>query len=141
MIRSILAVLGGAVLTFVVIWLLEMAGMLIYPPPPGLDFSKPEAVRAAMASIPVGALVCVIVAQSVGTFAGAWFAAYIARRRPGLHAAIVGVLAMLAAIGNMLSIPHPVWFWIVSLLLFLPAAVAGGRLMRRAAQEPPLVAQ
>jgi hypothetical protein len=43
----------------------------------------------------------------------------------------VGVLVILAAVANMLMIPHPVWFWVVALLLFLPAAYLGGLLARR----------
>jgi len=138
MLRSVLAVLVGLVATFVVIGLLEMLGMLIYPPPAGLDFSKPEAVRAAMATIPTGALVCVLVAQAVGTFSGAWLAAFIARRSPITHALVVGGLALLAGIFNLLSIPHPIWFSVMSILTSLPVAFAAGRVLR---SRNPEVAQ
>jgi hypothetical protein len=47
-----------------------------------------------------------------------------------VHALIVGGLVMLAAVGNMLSIPHPVWFWVIALTLFLPASYVGGLLAR-----------
>jgi hypothetical protein len=129
--RNILAGVSGAAAAFVIIWLLELAGTVIFPPPPGLDFTNPQAVRAAMANIPLGALVCVLIAQLAGTFSGAWVAARIARRAQAALAMTVGVLAMVAGIGNMLMIPHPVWFWVASLLLCLPSAYLGGLLARR----------
>ena len=110
MVRSILAVVAGVAVASLVIWLLELAATMVYPPPPGLDFSDASAVRAAMEKIPFGALVCVLAAQTIGTFSGAWLAASIARSSKGQCALAVGVLVMLAGIGNMLMIPHPVWF-------------------------------
>ncbi len=126
MVRSILAVVAGVAVASLVIWLLELAATVVYPPPPGLDFSDASAVRAAMEKIPFVALVCVLAAQTIGTFSGAWLAASIARSSQGQCALVVGVLVMLAGIGNMLMIPHPVWFWVASLLLYLPSAYLGG---------------
>jgi hypothetical protein len=53
-----------------------------------------------------------------------------------VHALIVGGLVMLAAVGNMLSIPHPVWFWVIALILFLPASYVGGLLGRHRDVKP-----
>jgi hypothetical protein len=39
---------------------------------------------------------------------------------------------MAAGIFNLVAIPHPLWFAILSVLVFLPAAYAGGLLARRA---------
>jgi hypothetical protein len=118
---------------------LEMVEMKIYPPPTGLDMSDPAAVRAAMAKIPAGALILVLVSEVTGAFVGGCLAAFIARRAPAMHALIIGGLVMLAAIGNMLSIPHPVWFWVIALILFLPASYVGGLLGRRRDVKPVAV--
>jgi hypothetical protein len=126
--RSILAILLGAVLAGVVIFAVESAGHLVYPPPEGLDFSDREAVRVFIAEAPAGALLLVLVAWAVGTFAGAWLAAWIAKRAQVLHALIIGVLFLAGAVVNMLMIPHPLWFWIPGVLLFLPSAAMGGLL-------------
>jgi hypothetical protein len=131
-----MAIVGGTVVAFIVVMVLEMVEMKIYPPPPGLDMSDPAAVRAVMATIPLGALVLVLVAEVTGAFAGGYLAAFIARRTPAVHALIVGGLVMLAAVGNMLSIPHPVWFWVIALILFLPASYVGGLLGRHRDVKP-----
>ena len=36
-----------------------------------------------------------------------------------------------AGIANNLMVPPPAWFWIPSLLVLLPAAYVGGRLVRQ----------
>lgn len=46
------------------------------------------------------------------------------------HAIIVGVLLTVAGIFNNLALPPPAWFWI-SVVVFLPAAWAGGRMAAR----------
>jgi hypothetical protein len=138
--RNVLAGICGAVVAFITIGLLEAVGTTIFPPPPGMDFNDRESVRAAMANMPFGALVWVLVSQLVGTFVGAWLAARIARAAKTALAVTVGVIAMLASIGNMLMIPHPIWFWVASLLFSLPLAYLGGLLACRAsALEKPAV--
>jgi hypothetical protein len=128
MLRSIMAVVGGTFVAFIVVMVLEMVEMKIYPPPPGLDMK-----------IPAGALILVLVSEVTGAFVGGCLAAFIARRAPAMHALIIGGLVMLAAIGNMLSIPHPVWFWVIALILFLPASYVGGLLGRRRDVKPVAV--
>ena len=49
-IKSIGAVLAGIVAAFFVIAVIEIIGMMIIPPPAGLDPHDPESVRAAMES-------------------------------------------------------------------------------------------
>jgi hypothetical protein len=39
-------------------------------------------------------------------------------------------LLTLAGVANNLTIPPPLWFWIVSLVVLIPAAYFGARLAR-----------
>jgi hypothetical protein len=128
--RSILGVLGGVVLGIMLVFLLARIGHAVYPTPDGFDFHNQEAVKDYLAANP-GVLLFVLAAHIVGPLAGAWLAAWIARRRPLSHALVVGVLFLAAGIANMLMIPHPPWFWLVDLLVYLPAALAGGWLAGR----------
>jgi MFS family permease len=126
MIRKILAVIAGLVVANVLLTGLEMACMKVFPLPPGTDFSNPEAVRAAVAHMPLSAMVWVLAAQVIGTFAGALVAARIGRTAQVKLALIVGVVETIGATANMLTIPHPAWFWIASLLLLVPASLFAG---------------
>lgn len=44
------------------------------------------------------------------------------------HGIILGVLLTLAGIANNLMLPPPLWFWIASLVVFIPAAYVDARL-------------
>jgi uncharacterized protein YacL len=126
--RSILAVVAGLVLGVVLIFAVESLGHFVYPPPSDLDMTNPEALKNLMANAPVGALLFVILAYVIGSFGGGWLAARLAQKSHVMHSLIVGGLLMAAGIMNMLMIPHPTWFWIISLVLYLPAAYAGALL-------------
>ena len=70
--------------------------------------------------MPVMAVVVLLAAFGLGTFAGAWLAASIGGRP--FYAFLVGGVMTLAGMQKLLSAPHPLWFTIVGTLVFLPSA-------------------
>lgn len=127
MMRSVLAVLAGLVVAGAVITLLEAAGHFVFPPPAGMDPANPESLKSAMRDMPAGALWTVLIAWALGSLAGGWVAARIATRSYLLHALIVGGIMLIGGIVNMAMIPHPLWFWVAGVIIFLPSAYAGAR--------------
>lgn len=120
MLRSILATLAGLIAAILVVAMIELAGNRIWPAPVEIHPDDPESIRAAMESMPLGALLSVAVAWVAGAFIGAWVAARISFKRwPGW---IVGGLIALASVSNLIFIPHPWWFWIAALGLVPLAA-------------------
>ena len=51
--RSIGAVVAGIVVAVVGVFAVEALGQKVYPPPPGIDFTNPEAIKAMMKDIPL----------------------------------------------------------------------------------------
>ncbi|MGE0606491.1 MAG: hypothetical protein AB7O62_05130, partial [Pirellulales bacterium] len=121
LLRSVLAVVLGVLAAGLLIGLLEALGHLVFPPPAGLDPSD----AASLAQLHAGHFLAVLLAWGVGTLGGAWVAGKVARHEIVTHGLIVGGLLMAAGIWQMLQFPHPVWFWIVGLLEFIPAAYVG----------------
>jgi hypothetical protein len=113
--RSILAIVIGIVLANVVIFGVEMVDWVMYPPPPGFDFHDTAAVRELMTTLPAGAFAVVALAYLLGAVAGAWVAVRITRRSPAACAAVVGGVLLALTVVNLVTIPHPAWFWPVSL--------------------------
>jgi hypothetical protein len=140
--RSLLAVVLGLIAAGLVIAAVEGIDSVVFPLPAGVDPSNRESLAAAMADVPVGALLLVLLGWCVGTFAGAWVAARVAGRAPLLHGLILGGLLLAVAVLNMLALPHPAWFWALALSVFLPAAYLGVRMARSTAAVPsqPLAA-
>jgi len=126
MLRKALGALAGLVAGFAAIMIVQTIGHKVYPPPPGLDPKDAEALKALIGSMPTGALLFVLCSYAVGSLAGGFVASKI-----GQHVApalIVGALLMAAGVANLMSIPHPTWFTVINLLLFVPLAYAGGKL-------------
>ena len=131
MLRTILGVLAGMVVTFFTIMGIEFLGHVLYPPPPGLDPMVPQQLEQIMATQPVAALVLVVVAWVVGAFLGGWVAARISRAHSHIAATLVALLVMAGVVGMIVQMPlHPRWMGVLGLLLPLPAALLAARLAR-----------
>lgn len=111
--RNIAAGVAGIVIAMVLVWLVEMAGHAVYPPPEGLDFADADAMRAYIETVPLGALLFVAAAWFVGTVCGTCAACAIGTARPLIFAGVVGGLMLAATITNLVMIPHPLWFAIL----------------------------
>jgi hypothetical protein len=156
MFRSFLAVIAGFVVASVVMMCVEMANARVLHPgfaklaeesdaaarreveaatPEGsvpdqaeLMTRRREAVRKILAEAPAGALLVVVFGWMLGSFAGGFVTTRIARRRGVVPALVLGGLLTLAGIANNLMLPPPAWFWILSLIVFLPMAYLGARI-------------
>jgi hypothetical protein len=126
MLKRALGGLAGLVAGVVVIMIVQAVGHKVYPPPPGFDPSNAEALKALMASMPVGALLFVLLSYALGAFGGGLIAARIGKHL--VPALVVGGLLTVASIMNLTMVPHPTWFAVANLLLVLPLAFAGGKL-------------
>jgi hypothetical protein len=60
--------------------------------------------------------------------AGGFVTAWIARRSPVRHAAIMGAIEAVMTVGAMFAMRggDPLWIWILSIALIVPAAALGG---------------
>lgn len=129
--RTAIGLIVGIVAGFLTVYLLEMIGHAIYPPPPGIDMTDMDALRDVMATMPAGALGLVLLAWVLATLIGGTLAGWIARTRQTLLAGVVGALILAGAIANMVLLPHPVWFSIAAVVLIPLAAWIAGLLGRR----------
>ena len=134
--RSTLSVVVAFVAASVVMMSVESVnGHYLYPElgKTAERMTDRDALRALLAGAPAEALLVVIFGWALGSLAGGFVAAWIARGTPVGHALILGGLLTLAGVVNNLMIPPPLWFWIAGLVILLPAAYAGARLAPRQA--------
>ena len=124
--RGLAAVVMGLIVAFVVTFGIEWINSLLSPLPAGLDRHDEAALKAAIAQLPVQALLGVLVGWFLAAVAGTFMATRIARgdHRP---AWFLGVLLVAGAIATMRAIPHPVWFWVAALVAYPIAIWLGAR--------------
>lgn len=130
--RSLAAIIAGFVVASIVMMIVEaFNGHVLYPElmKAAEGVTDRETARALLASAPVGALLVVVVGWIVGGIAGGWTAARLATRARVGHGLVLGALLTVAGIANNLMLPPPLWFWIAGLVVLLPAAYAGARLV------------
>jgi hypothetical protein len=127
LVRNILALLAGAIVAIVLIGLVQAATHAMYPPPPGLDYKDPEVLKKIMMEAPVGALLMVLLSYFAGTYVGSWVAARLSADSPERQAFLIGGMMLISGVMNLMAIPHPIWFWAGSIVVFLAAAFLGAK--------------
>ena len=131
MIRTILAVVAGAAVMFVVIMAVELLGHALYPTSPGLDPMQPLDLQQIIAAQPFVAKAMVVLAWTLGALLGGLAAARIAHAHPQVAAIVVAVLVIAGVVSVILQLPeHPMWMSVLGVLLPVPAALLGARLVR-----------
>lgn len=130
MLRSVLGVIAGVLVMWLVVAGIEFASHAVFPPPAGLDPMQPADLQKILAASPVAALAMVVVAWTLGAFAGGWVGAKIARH-PRIAAVLVALAVMGGVAGMIAMMPnHPAWMSTLGLLLPIPAALLAARLAR-----------
>lgn len=123
--KNIAAGIAGVVIAVALVWLIEMIGHSVYPPPPNLDFADPDAMRDYISTLPIGAFLFVGGAWFVATLCGTFAACKIGTAKPVVFAGVVGGLMLIATAANLIMIPHPLWFSILGIVGIIVAAWLG----------------
>jgi len=123
--KNIAAGVAGILIAGALVWLIEMLGHYVYPPPPDLNFADPEAMGAYVATLPMGAFLFVGGAWFVATLGGTYVACKIGDAKPMTYAIIVGGLMLVATAANLMMIPHPLWFSVLGVIGIIVAAWLG----------------
>lgn len=128
MLKRILIIILGIIAGTIVIYLVESIGHLVYPPPEGMDVNDYESMKTIISRLPIGAFLFVLLAYALGSFAGGSLMALMSKTGKVANAIIVGSILMIFGIINLFMIPHPVWFTLVSIMIYIPCAYLGGQL-------------
>ena len=126
--RKIFAVVLGVIAAVVLIIAIEALGHSLYPLPASIDVTDTDAMKAYVTTLPVTALLIVMAAWIVATLVGGLLACFIARETPLIYSAIIGGLVLLGTIINLMSLPHPLWFSITSVLAIIATIFITGRI-------------
>ena len=124
--RIVLGVIIGAAIGVAIVSLGDYLNHRFFPPPPDVQVTNPEAIRAWMAEAPILSLLGLPVTWTVAALAAAFAGAKIGAR--AWAGWIAGALIVAATALNLMLIPHPVWVLIAAIALVPLAAWFGGKL-------------
>ncbi len=128
MVRRILAVVIGLAIGMVVHMGILMLSFVWYPVPEGVSMTDSESMKGHIAGLPAAAFAFPLVAHSIGTLVSALVCSLIVWKNWWNGSLFIGAFYLIGGIMNLYDIPHPAWFGPVDLLLYIPAALAGGKL-------------
>ena len=130
MIRTGVSAMAGIVIAVVIVMVVEAIGHYVYPPPPGIDVSKADELARLIDSLPIGALLFVVLAWVMGAAGGAVVGSWLAPTRTLFPALAVGLFVTAAVSFTFSTIHHPAWMIVAGLGLPLPSAWIAARLAR-----------
>ncbi|MCP1301863.1 hypothetical protein NK356_22055 [Chryseobacterium sp. S0630] len=118
MLRRILAVLVGLITGSVCITVVEKIGHALYPPPAQAEAGGMEALKVYVEQAPFMALFFIIIAYALAAIVSGFVASKISNNGKYTAAAICGIIFLLMTIYMMASLPSPIWFWILGILVW-----------------------
>ena len=129
MARTILSLIAGIFIAFLIIMLMQSVSMKMYPVPEGLDMNDAEAMKSYIAGMPFAAFLWILAGYAIASFAGGMVATGISKILR--QSFIVAMVLMMANTANLMMIPHPIWFAIISSVIYFPFAWLGGKTIQR----------
>lgn len=100
------------------------------------DLTEEEAFIEFVANLPLKAFLLLLLAHFTGSFVGGFLSNLFANTRRFVPALATGVLFSCAGVINLINIPHPTWFMIADMLMYLPGAYLGYKLYLTIVTDP-----
>lgn len=128
--RSVMSVIAGLVVAFLVIIAAEVVSEIYHPWPEGVDKNDFEVCKAHVARYPTGVLAVCTAIWAFAPLTGAYVATRLGSGRHAAHGIVVGTILLALAGFNMAMLPYPLWFPVVNLITFPLGTWLGIRLAR-----------
>lgn len=128
--RNIISVLVGLAVAIITFLIIEAINNSLHTTPANLDFKDSIAVKAFYENHPLSFWLLVLIGWFVGSFLCGILIRWISKNDNKKLPIIAGSILTLSAIANFFSLPHPTWFIIVGLIIFIPSTLLGHKLYK-----------
>jgi hypothetical protein len=129
--KYVLPVVVGAMCGMILITLGEMWIETMYPLLPGTDKYDAESLAKSIKLMPDKAFIMLLVNYIVCSFFAGLIATLVSKREAMRPAVIVGLVLTLAGLYNVINLPHPLWFTVLNLIVYMPFAYLGYLAVRK----------
>lgn len=128
MLRKIIAVIFGFAAGVTIIALMETLGWMLYMAGHEISLKDPSSGATYFSALPDGVFYIVLISWAFGSITAGMVSTLVIRKNNRFPALIAGLLLMLSGIINMIMMPHPAWFIVSGILIFLPFSYIGYKL-------------
>lgn len=123
--RNILSVVIGLASAVVVFLIAETINGLLHPAPTTLDYKDSVAIKTFYQNQPISLWLLVLIGWIIGSALCGFLIKLISKNENKKLPIIAGCILTLSAIANFFSLPHPTWFIVVGLIIFIPSTLLG----------------
>ena len=128
--RNILSVVVGLATAIITFLIAETINGNLHPAPTTLDYKNTIAVRAFYENQPISIWLLVLAGWVIGSLLCGFLIKLISKSDNKKLPIIAGCILTLSAVANFFSLPHPTWFIVVGLLVFIPSTLLGHKLYK-----------
>jgi len=121
--RNILSVVVGLVTAIITFLIAETINGNLHPAPTTLDYKDTIAVKAFYENQPLSLWLLVLAGWIIGSLLCGFLIKLISKSKNKKLPIIAGSILTLSAVANFFSLPHPTWFIVVGLLVFIPSTL------------------
>lgn len=123
--RNILSVIAGLATAMITFAITESINSSLHPAPANIDFKNAEAVASYFNNQPISFWLLVLLGWMIGSLLCGFLIKKISKSNHKNLPIIAGIILTLSAVANFFLLPHPTWFIIVGLLVFIPTTLLG----------------
>lgn len=128
--RNILSVVVGLATAIIIFLIAETINGNLHPAPTTLNFKDTIAVKAFYENQPLSLWLLVLAGWIIGSLLSGFLIKLISKSDNKKLPIIAGCILTLSAVANFFSLPHPTWFIVVGLLVFIPSSLLGHNLYK-----------
>lgn len=125
MFRRLIAFFIGITVAVISFSLVEKLDAKLYPIPDNIDPNDLNAMKSYVAHLPNTALMILLSGWIIGSFICGFVVALINKSPNRTPAYIAGLFLTTAGIVDLFMIPHPTWFVVIGMAVFIPFTLLG----------------
>jgi len=128
MARNAMAIVVGLTVAFIVKWTHVSIDNRLFPFPSDIDQSDMEAVRMYFKELPSLSFILTLVFNAITVFCASYITVKIAATQHRNLALGIGLFLLIMSLVRLFTLPHPIWFIIADICLYIPIAGLGYRI-------------
>lgn len=123
--RNIISIIVGIITAGLIFTIVETINMKLHPFPAEIDINDKVGLKNHFSQLPILFWAMVLFGWAIGAMICGFLIRLISKSESTKLPLIAGTILTLTAVINFLSFPHPTWFIIVGLVVFIPMTLLG----------------